>query len=518
MVTLDSSKSAVASERSVRSAAEARTRAAMVARAPDARLSLSAQLTPNGQHRRTVPRPLPSAPAAASVPAIAPPLVEAPGAPTVTALVPPSVPAGGGAIITIVGTGFNAASAVSFGSNQSSQYTVVSSTTITAVAPTDEGSVGVAVTTPLGSSEQTQASQLTYMPTGQLPITASGQNLEVGGVPLKFTGVNAYELGTDWGTNHGCGGMETPAQIASLFASLAPHSIVRFWAFQGNLATDTTTHQIDWAPIDQVFYLAAAYHVYLIPTITDQGGTCDGGHWQDPFWYAGGYKDVFNTAASADGTGDTPLSYWDYMQQLVDRYKDSPALGMWEPISEAEASSCAATYQPLNCSGHQTCPDESVAAADLTSFFTAVGGEIHALDPTHLVEAGLLGGGQCGTSGADYLSVDASPGIDVLSVHDYYGSVALGGDQWNGLAVRFSQATSLNKPIITGEVGILAGNAPGCDSFSQRASDMRAKAQAQFAAGSSAFLVWNWVLDPLGSCNYNTGPGDPLMAVLAGSG
>jgi len=26
-----------------------------------------------------------------------------------------------------------------------------------------------------------------------------------------------------------------------------------------------------------------------------------------------------------------------------------------------------------------------------------------------------------------------------------------------------------------------------------------------------------WVLDPLGACSYNTGPGDPLMATLSGA-
>ena len=205
------------------------------------------------------------------------------------------------------------------------------------------------------------------------------------------------------------------------------------------------------------------------------------------------------------------------MQELVNRYKNSPALGMWEPISEAEGSSCAAGYQPLNCSGHQTCPNESVATADLTSFFDSVGGEIHTLDPGHLVEEGLLGGSQCGMVGADYQAVGASPGIDVLSVHDYYGPVPLGGDQSNGLAERFSQAAALDKPIITGEAGIMAGSAPGCETFEQRTRDMTTKMQAQFAAGSSAFLVWNWVLDPLGACSYNTGPGDPLMGLLSGA-
>ena len=36
------------------------------------------------------------------------------------------------------------------------------------------------------------------------------------------------------------------------------------------------------------------------------------------------------------GAGYTPISYWTYLQDIVNRYKNSPALGMWEPISEPE--------------------------------------------------------------------------------------------------------------------------------------------------------------------------------------
>jgi hypothetical protein len=144
----------------------------------------------------------------------------------------------------------------------------------------------------------------------------------------------------------------------------------------------------------------------------------------------------------------------------------------------------------------------------LQYFFTTVGAQIHSLDPNHLIEAGFLGGGECGTESHDYESVGASPGIDVLSVHDYYAA-PLGGDQWNGLAVRFAQAKALDKPIITGEVGIVAGiGQSGCDSLQQRASAMAAKMSAQFAAGDSAFLVWDWLTDPLGPCSLNTGPAD----------
>jgi mannan endo-1,4-beta-mannosidase len=440
--------------------------------------------------------------------------VQKPGAPAVTSVSPDTVSAGGGATVLITGSGFGTVSAVYFGINASSSFAVLSPTTIAATVPTNGGTVGVNVVTSLGTSSATQGSQLTYSPTGQLPITASGQNLEVGGVPTKFSGVDAYEIATDWGVNAGCGEMETPAQIASLFSSLAPNSIVRFWAFQGDLATNIHTHQIDWAPIDEVFYLAALYHVYLIPSITDQGGTCDGQHWQDQSWYSGGYKDVFNNASDTDGSGVTPMSYWTYLQDIVTRYANSPALGMWEPISEAEASTCAANYQPLNCSGHQTCPDEAVAAADLRSFFTAVGGEIHSLDPGRLVEEGLLGGSQCGTAGWLFQSVGASPGVDVLSVHDYYGATAVGGNPVDGLNTRFSQAAALDKPIITGEAGIVAGYGPTCESLSQRATDMAGKMTAQFASGSSAFLIWDWTPAPLGPCSYNTGPGDPLMSIL----
>jgi hypothetical protein len=437
------------------------------------------------------------------------------GTPVVNSISPSTVSAGGGATVTIVGSGFEGVTAVYFGPNASSSVSVVSPTQINAVAPTNAGTVHVTVDTPMGASANTSADQLTYAPTGQLPITASGQSLEVGGIPTQFTGVNAYELATAWGTNNGCGSMESPAQIAALFASLGPGSLVRFWAFQGDFATDVSTGAIDWAPLDQVFYLAALYDVYLVPTITDQGGTCDGGHWQGPSWYDGGYRGVFNSPEDSDGAGLTPLSYWNYMSDLVNRYKNSPALGMWEPISEAEPSSCAAQYQPDDCPGNQTCPDEATAAADLISFFNIVGGEIHSLDPNHLVEEGLLGSGQCGTAGADYAMVGASAGIDVLSVHDYYGTVALGGDTLNGLRARFAQAVVLDKPIITGEVGILAGTAQGCDNFAAREVAMAAKLREQFALGASAFLVWNWVPGPLGPCSYNTGPGDPLVGLLA---
>ena len=172
---------------------------------------------------------------------------------SVKALAPSSGTTGGGTTVQISGSGFSGATAVEFGPNVSSDFSVTSPTTITAVAPVGAGSVDVSVMTPGGTSSQTDADQFRYVPTAQLPISANGQNLEIGGVPTKFTGYNAYQLATDWGTNAGCGGQATPAQIDAFFASLRPNSIVRFWAFQGSMATNVNTDQLDWQPLDDVF-------------------------------------------------------------------------------------------------------------------------------------------------------------------------------------------------------------------------------------------------------------------------
>jgi hypothetical protein len=342
-------------------------------------------------------------------------------------------------------------------------------------------------------------------------IQASGTQLFLNGSSYKFVGVNAYEAATEWGTNAGCGADLSDVQLNQLFATLPPNSLVRFWAFQATMATNVNTGQLDWGPLDRVFAAAAAHNQRLVVVLADQGGTCDGGHWQDPSWYEGGFEDVFNSPSNSNGAGLDPLSYWTYLQDIVSRYASSPALGMWEPISEAEASTCPTQYEPTNCSGHEICSDEAAAASALRYFFDTVGAEIHTLDPKHLVESGMLGSGQCGTAGPDYQYVSASPGINVLSYHDYYGAVPIGGDRWNGLAVRFCQATNLAKPIIGGEVGLNADTSPGCLDLASRNAEFASKIQSQFSAGSSGILAWDWVPTPAGTCTTDIGPTDPLI-------
>jgi mannan endo-1,4-beta-mannosidase len=345
-------------------------------------------------------------------------------------------------------------------------------------------------------------------------VTRNGRSLLLAGRPYRFVGINAYSLATWWEVNHGCG--DQIDDLDGFFSQLRPNSMVRLWAWQGALAVNARTKQLDWTGLDRVVRAAEQQNQKLILSLGSQSGTCDDGHWKDKAWYDGGYRQVHNDF----GNGLTPLSYWDYVRAIVARYKDSPAVAMWELINEPEVSECPAGFRGDACMGRQTCPDYDAAARSLRAFFDTVGAEVKRLDPNHLIESGVIGNGQCGNAGEMYRYVHESPFIDVASYHDYTESYTelLPGDEWNGLETRLDQMAAIDKPLIIGESGVRANaNVPGCMTPAARRDLMKAKMDAQFRAGVAGFLVWNWVPENEGGCHYETiTAGDPLMALLAG--
>jgi hypothetical protein len=108
--------------------------------------------------------------------------------PVVTKLAPKTGPAAGGTVVTITGTGFNASTAVSFGSAPAASFKVESSTTITAKAPAGtSGTVDVTVTTPAGTSPPVAADRYKYaapIVTAVAPNTGS----KAGGTPVSIAG------------------------------------------------------------------------------------------------------------------------------------------------------------------------------------------------------------------------------------------------------------------------------------------------------------------------------------------
>ena len=110
--------------------------------------------------------------------------------PVVTSVSPATGTADGGAVVTISGTGFTFASAVSFGGVPAASFVVNSDTTVTATSPAQPvGSVDITVTT-AGGTSATSPSDLFSVVTPPLLVTgvspASGSTL--GGTHVTVTG------------------------------------------------------------------------------------------------------------------------------------------------------------------------------------------------------------------------------------------------------------------------------------------------------------------------------------------
>ena len=76
--------------------------------------------------------------------------------------------------MTVTGTSFSSATAVHFGANSATEFTVESPTTIHAVSPAGGGVVPVTVTIPGGTSAGTPASDFSYVPIVTSLSPASG--------------------------------------------------------------------------------------------------------------------------------------------------------------------------------------------------------------------------------------------------------------------------------------------------------------------------------------------------------
>jgi hypothetical protein len=340
-------------------------------------------------------------------------------------------------------------------------------------------------------------------------LSTYGTKIYLNGKEYRFTGVNAYHTATLLGVNAGCGGHVEDLDL--FFSKLRPNSVVRTWAFQGGMATNVNTKLIDWAALDRVVLAAEKNQIRLILVLGDQSGNCDDGHWKDRAWYEGGYKQVNDDLEN----GLTPLPYLEYVKLIVERYKDSKTIAMWEPMNEPESSDCKGAKGSA-CYTKQSCKNEVAAAKALRSFFDVVGGTIKSIDSNHIVSSGVIGDGQCGAVFEDYKTLHESPEIDVASFHDYNrDDQAMPGDEWNGLQKRLNQMKIINKPLIVGEVGMLAmDNSKKCMNYAERRDKMKAKMDAQFKAGIVGFLPWALTGGTSAICNYDIVSDDPLLDLL----
>ena len=330
-------------------------------------------------------------------------------------------------------------------------------------------------------------------------IEAQGTHLSLDGEPFHFTGLNVYNANSDgW-----CWFEYNDAEFAQALTNMGPGTnVIRAWFFQP-LAT-TAGGQRDWTRFDRTLQIAGQHGVRVIVTLTDQWGECGStgaNPYKDRGWYEGGYE--------TEVLPDSIVPYRDWVAEVVTRYKDDPNVAFWQLINEAEVNEVIGGVQ-------QACPPGNGPADILRSWAQDVGGLVKSIDSNHLVSLGTIGGGQCGAQGAQYESVHDIPEVDLCEYHDY-GSPSTGipGDQYNGLQVRLDQCAAIDKPLFIGEAGIIPDDVGG--TLQDRADAFAAKIDAQFDAGVVGFLGWAW--SALGSTtdNYDIGPNDPTLDVLAAS-
>jgi endo-1,4-beta-mannosidase len=325
-------------------------------------------------------------------------------------------------------------------------------------------------------------------------VSASNGDLYAGARRFRFIGANRYDVASfpPGSGKYYCGNAYSDAQLEQLVTELATSTgatVLRLWAFQS-----FTLGATDWSMIDRAIATAKRHGMRVILTLENEWKDCTQ---PDPStadgrkggaWFASGYLQPL---------GSYRLSYRDYVQAVVARYRDEPSVAMWQLMNEVESSDAAA----------------------LVNFVTDMAGVVKFVDAKHLLSLGTIGSGQVGTQNANYRALHAIGGIDVVEAHDYVYDQALPGSPSstsNSIYADLLDAKSLGKPFFIGECGMPAPTPMYAYTFQQRADQMDAKIGAHWSAGTDGFLIWSWYDGKSDNWQgWDVGPTDPLAAVLA---
>ena len=253
-------------------------------------------------------------------------------------------------------------------------------------------------------------------------VGRSGTGLVLNGKPWQFTGYDVYNAAS----RGNCGATIGAGDVFGSMLDRSGAGVVRVWFFQ-SLAI--SGGQRDWAAFDYVLASARARGMHVIATLTDQWGACETTGYKPAAWYQGGFR------SGIDPGSTEPYLAW--VDEVARHYSSNPTVMAWELVNEPEIKNAEAG------------PCAVGAAATLRSFVAEAGAKVKAADPQHLVSTGVIGSGQCGASGDDYQSLNASPAIDLCSYHDYGDAThPIPGDQWNGLARRLCPMSSARQAAL----------------------------------------------------------------------
>lgn len=310
-------------------------------------------------------------------------------------------------------------------------------------------------------------------------VTAADGDFYLGKKRLRFIGVNVYSLASSPDpSKYACGPRFSDDDLDRLFGEVKEMggAVVRFWAFQSFTEGGT-----DFSRIDAVIAAAKKHGLLLAPTLENQWEDCTQGGYKYAEWYRSGhrYED-----------GYYPRSFREYVELIVERYRDEPAILMWQLLNEAESKT----------------PEDVSDPAALLAFAIDLSSLVKSIDPNHLVSLGTIGGDQSGTEGSFYMRLHAVPWIDVVEAHEYNAHRRpLTPSIRNCLAA----GRQFKKPCLIGELGMIA-HTP--EEKLTRAGRVIRQLEAMWEAGVDGALIWSYRAGD--GLNLDFDRDDPLFDAL----
>jgi hypothetical protein len=200
--------------------------------------------------------------------------------PTVSNVNPNTGPPIGGTTVTITGTEFIVVTAVMFGPNPATSFSVnVGGTQITATAPAGTGTVDITVTALGGTSATSAADRFTYALVSSTTALSSSQNPSSGGQSVTFTAqvtgagptgtVTFFDGGTQIGTATLAGGTAT---MTTSSLTVGSHSITARYSGDGTNAASTSAALIQSVGVPGDSTKLRALQVLATPVIAQISG------------------------------------------------------------------------------------------------------------------------------------------------------------------------------------------------------------------------------------------------------
>ncbi|MGO9196536.1 MAG: beta strand repeat-containing protein [Acidimicrobiales bacterium] len=126
--------------------------------------------------------------------------------PTVSGVSPNQGPTAGGNLVYVTGTSLTGATIVDFGTAAASDVTVLSDTSLMAIAPAGTGTVDVTVTVPGGTSPTSTADQYTYFAVPTVTNVSPASGFSSGGTTVNITGTGfSAATAVNFGSGNGTG-------------------------------------------------------------------------------------------------------------------------------------------------------------------------------------------------------------------------------------------------------------------------------------------------------------------------